>query len=381
MMKEGINCIKVLSELDWWDREKKISNLINQPIDTYVQFLEDALRNHDDANIRNTSMEIYKALGTRAFASLFKLIKDEDPEVRLFTVNILGEIRDSSAQPPLLELIKDPDEMVRTATAETLGKTGDARAVSALRTALDDEPWVAMAAIQAIGEIGGNEALSILYECLEREDLTDFTITSIEKSGNRDSIEKLATFISKTEHVFHRELALDAIIKIAERERVRLRPENLREIMPLLLETMDSQDTDMKKSAFIALCWSEDINGLPYFLSAIDDDELQEYAIDGLLSLGRRAAPAVVEALKETDGDNRSILAKVLVMLGENRALMQFNKDENPDVRTEVALALGSVYSASSVRALLNMLSDPFDEVRFAARTSLGKMKEQKASK
>ncbi len=58
-------------------------------------------------------------------------------------------------------------------------------------------------------------------------------------------------------------------------------------------------------------------------------------------------------------------------MLGENEALLEFKKDENPEVRVEVALALGSVKSATYVRALLKMLSDPYEEVRLAARKSL----------
>ena len=126
------------------------------------------------------------------------------------------------------------------------------------------------------------------------------------------------------------------------------------------------------------MCWSEDARGIPYFIKAIRDEELTEYAIDGLLSTGRKAAPALVEALKDSEGDHRVLLAKVLSMLGENGALIQFKKDEDPGVRTEVAQALGSVNSSTSVRALLKMLSDPFEEVRLAARKSLSALKKEK---
>ncbi len=371
MTKELLELLEGLRSKDWWNRYKVTTELIKHPEEEYIDFLENALRNNEDANIRNAAIEIYKALGSRAFPSIFSLIKDDDHEVRLFSVNILGQIGNKEVMPHLFRTINDPDENVRVASAEALGMIGDESALHALKKTLDDELWVAMAGLQAIGEIGGEEALSIIYDCLEKEEYQDFAITAIAKAGNKHSIKYLTKFLDKTDHVFNKELALEAIVKIAERERVRLRPENFRNFIPIIIETLNSPDFEMKKSAFIALCWSEDINGLPYFIEAIKDNELQEYAIDGLLSIGRKAAPAIVESLKNSDGNHRKILAKVLSMLGENEALLEFKKDENPEVRVEVALALGSVKSATYVRALLKMLSDPYEEVRLAARKSL----------
>jgi HEAT repeat protein len=340
--------------------------------------LAEWLRNHDDALLRNASMETYRALGIRAVDSLSSLLRDDDADVRLFAANILGDIGQAAAFSPLVKALNDPDANVRIASAEALGKIGDENALDALGRKVDDEPWVAMAGIQAIGDIGGEKALDLLYACLDREEYRGFVISAIEKAGNRESIKYLTPFIENPDHVFHRELALEAIIRIAERESIRLKPENFKKLVPMLLEAVSSPDAETRKPAFIALCWSEDARGIPYFIKAIKDEELAEYAIDGLLNTGRKAAPALVEALKDSEGDHRVLLAKVLSMLGENTALIQFRKDEHPGVRTEVAQALGSVNSSTSVRALLKMLSDPFEEVRLAARKSLSALKKEK---
>jgi HEAT repeat protein len=302
------------------------------------------------------------------------LFKDVDTDVRMFAANLLGDIRDASALPTLIQSMDDSDANVRIASAEAMGKIGDEEALPALEKALDDEQWVALSAIQSLGEIGGRKALSILYACLDREEYQGFAITAIKQAGNKDSIKYLTRFIDMPDHIFHRDIALDAIIKIAEKESIRLKPDSLKKIIPMLIDTVKSQDLDSKKSAFIALCWSEDSNGLPFFIDALKEEELLEYAIDGILSLGRKAAPAIVEALKDSREDHRVVLAKVLSMLGEHTALIEFKKDENPELRREVAQALGSVNSATSVRALLKLLSDPFEEVRLAARKSLDRL-------
>ena len=371
MTKKLHKLIEGMSKQDWWSRQKAITDLVKHPEEEYTGSLEKALRNHDNANIRNTAIEVYKALGKRAFTYLFPLLKDKDPEVRLFSANILGEIGDKEALPYLLISIKDADENVRIASAEALGKTGDEEALNGLKKALNDDQWVAMAAIQAIGEIGGKKALNILHDCLHKEEYQGLAITTIGNKGNDQSIKHLTTFIDRPDTMFHRELALEAIIRIAERERFKPGPENFSKLVPVLIDIIKSTNSEVKKSAFIALCWSENIKGLPLFLEAIKDEELLEYAIDGILSIGKSAAPAITETLKGSSGNHRGILAKVLSMLGENGALIHFKKDENPEVRTEVALALGSVNSNTSIRALLKMLSDPFEEVRLAARKSL----------
>lgn len=366
---------KILQKLpgqDWWNRQRVIAGLKAYPEKEYIEYLEDGIRNHEDADIRNTAMEVYRALGAGAFPSLAALLKDADPEVRLFSVNILCEIGDKGAVQLLLSSIRDNDINVRAASAEALGRMGDAGAIGALQEALKDEPWVAMAAVNSIGDIGGEDALDLLYTCLDKEGYEGMTINAIERAGNRESIRYLTACFENSDL---RELALKAIVKIAEKERIRPQPEYFIRLVPLLVEMLGLPDLEMKKYAFMALCWSKDISVIPYLFEALKDEELQEYAIEGLLSIGRIAVCSIVDELKGSAGGHRVILAKVLDMIGEDKALLQFADDQDPEVRTEAALALGALDMERAVRTLASMLSDPHEEVRAAARKSLAGLK------
>ncbi len=361
---------KLLDQLrkgDWWLRQRAITGLMSYPEHKYLGFLEQGIKNHEDADVRNASMEAFRALGPRAFHSLQVLSEDSDPEVRLFAANIFCEIRDEAALPALISLIKDDDINVRAASAEALGKVGDVRALAPLSEALADDFWVATAAINALGDIGGEDALGVLYGCLQRKSYPEITISAIEKAGNRESIKYLTRCIGNEALG---EAALKAIIRISERENVRPQPEYFIRLVPMLIEMLGSKNPDLRKHAFMALCWSRDIMALPYMIEAVREEELQEYALEGLLSIGRKAVCSIVDEIKSSSGSHRVILAKILDMIGESKALLQFADDDDPEVRTEVAFALGSLQMDRANRELKKMLADPNDEVRLAAEKS-----------
>ena len=356
-----------LRDTDWWVRKETIGRLLDYPENMYLSDLEEWLRDGNDALKRNASMEAFKELGERALGFLVRLLKDEDVDVRILSANVLGDIKEPSALGGLIVALKDPDENVRIAVAEALGKIGDERAVAPLGASISDMSWAAMAAIEALGSIGGIKARAVLHKCLENKDYCGIACSALEKAGDRSSIEYLIPLLKK-ENV--RELVLQSIVSIAEREKTALPASLFYGDIDLLVDWLGSRREEIRRAAFIAMSWSNDMRGLPYYLKAFQDDLLLEYAINGLLALGSKAVPEIVETMKKP-GKNNGILAKVLSMIGEKETLMLFANDEDDEVRTEVALAIGSL-RAPEVPETLQMLSgDPVAEVRAAALLSL----------
>jgi HEAT repeat protein len=313
-------------------------------------------------------MEVLRMLGIRAFPSLSALLKDADPEIRLFSVNILHEIGARESLPMLFEAMGDTDINVRAAAAETLGKIRDSRALALLKNAINDEPWVASAAINAIGEIGGGEALDTLYGCLEQEEHRPMAVLAIGKSGSSDSIRRLAPLLKSGILI---ELVLQAVVAISLRERT-LPPEGFfTDIVPVLTELLGTSDSQLRKAAFIALCWSGSGTCMPQIVDAVKDPELQEHALECLMKTGRPAAAQIREALRSSFGPHRVILANMLSTIGESDDMLEFAGDDDPEVRTEVALALGAPGSDRAAATLKKMLTDISEEVRIAAEKSL----------
>ena len=363
---------KILDSLknsDWWSRKAAIESLTAYPEDLYLDVLEQWLRDGSDAHRRNAAMETYRSLGSRALKSLVKLLKDDDPDVRIFSANVIGDIKDTLSVPGLIDALSDPDDNMKIASAESLGKLGDERAIEPLSALIgNSSQWVTMACIEAIGEIGGERAMPILCKCLEGEVQCGMTFAAIENAGDQHFIRQLTPFIDKEDNLS--ELALKAVVNIAVKKGVRPMPSYFMSLVPSLIIMQQSPQYDVKKAAFIALSWAEDIRGLEHFIAAMNNDDLQEYAVRGIISLGKRAVPTVIDELKKPR-PNRVILAKVLSMLGEGTALLMFSRDEDPEVRTEVALAIGELKTTKAKDILLSLAQDEAEEVRAAAGLSL----------
>ena len=368
MQKEPHEIWKVLPKKDWQERQEYITRLTSYPLVEYRAEIEQGIRNDDDADVRNAAMEVYRVLGERGFPSLEALLQESNHEVRLFAVNILCSIADRGTFPLLAEAMSDADVNVRVAAAEALGKIRDERAVVVLENAIDDEPWVAMAAIDALGHIGGEDALRILYHCLEIPDYQEFAITAIGMSGKKESIKYLSGRLNHWQLCEH---ALKAILEIAERENVRPDPEFFMHHMPMILCMLQSADPTTRKAAGKAVCWSRSIDAKQCLMESVSDEDLQEYAVAALLQTGERAICSIVNEIRGSTGPHRVLLVKTLSMLGQNASLLQFAGDSDPEVRTEVALALGSVSLPQAAQTLESMLRDPAEEVRIAAKRSL----------
>lgn len=318
--------LKEIKDTNWWTRKSLIEKLLAFPENLYLETLEAWLRRGDDAFLRNAAMEAYRALGEKAIKALVPLLRDKDTDAKIFAANILGDIKDFKAVPYLIAALSDEDTNVKSAAAEALGKIGDKDSIDALEKALNDDPWMAMACIEALGEIGGSKALSILQRYLEHEEYGPMAFSAIEKAGDKHFIQDLIPFINKDST---REAALKALVAIAEREKVKPLPSYFNLIISILIDLQNSSNAEIKRSAFIALSWAEDIRGLPQLINGLNDDDLREYAINGLIALGKKSVPFILEALKKPDS-NKTLLTKVLTMLGEGNIALKFaDQDKN----------------------------------------------------
>jgi HEAT repeat protein len=352
-----------------WERQGLIDDLLAHPEDGYIPTLEEWLRNGRDAGLRNIAMETYRALGCKAHTSLISLLSDRDADVRVFSASLLGDVNDREAIAGLIGALDDAEVNVRVAAAEALGKIGDEETVCDLASALNGSPWEAMAAIEAIGRIGGDRARQVLEQCIEWEEYLLITCEAIGRAGNRESLRHLE------DHALAGNTGgavVKAMVEIAEREKIRLSSAFLSRMVPILVELQGSPLEDVRRAAFVALSWAEDMRGLPFLIDALDNGELQEYAVCGLIALGEGAADGLADALRKRTG-SRGALAKVLSMTGGVRPLLAFVTDEDAEVRTEAVLAIGSLGTMEAKDALQKLANDTSEEVRTAAKQMLEK--------
>jgi HEAT repeat protein len=116
------------------------------------------LRNDADAVLRNAGLEILKMRGGRGFGLAVELLRVADPDVVLQAVMILDHLKDPRAFEPLRALLDHADPNVVQVAIVGIGHLGDARAIPDLIPFLDREPWVQVAAVEALGDLRSQEA-------------------------------------------------------------------------------------------------------------------------------------------------------------------------------------------------------------------------------
>jgi HEAT repeat protein len=121
--------------------------------------LVDCLRS-DDAAVRNEVIEAMKQLPEEVAPIMQRLLSDPDPDVRIFTVNILESLRHTAVESWLIEVIEnDPHINVCATAVDLLGEVGTEAArepLTRLKNRFGDTPYIQFAADLALKRIREN---------------------------------------------------------------------------------------------------------------------------------------------------------------------------------------------------------------------------------
>jgi len=118
--------------------------------------LVDCLRS-EDAALRNETIETFKQLGHEVDAILQSLLADPDPDMRIFSINILDSQRHAEAESWLIKVIEqDPHVNVCAAAVDLLCEVASEAAVDPLiqlKARFASEPYIQFASDLALKRI------------------------------------------------------------------------------------------------------------------------------------------------------------------------------------------------------------------------------------
>jgi HEAT repeat protein len=149
---------RLLVEADARVREAIFTTLTATSGDAAVNALLPLLRS-EDAGLRNGAIEALSAMPEAVGPRMAALLGDVDPDVRIFTVNLMGELRHPQIADWLLRVLaEDAAVNVVAAAIEVLAEAGSPEHVAALQAAsrrFAADPFIGFAADMAIQRIRG----------------------------------------------------------------------------------------------------------------------------------------------------------------------------------------------------------------------------------
>jgi len=128
----------------------------------------------EDPHVRQVAVETFDAAGpcnNDYLSMLLPRLHDENKDVRVALVSLLGTCKTPEVLPHLLSALNDQDDWVRIRTVEALGHLKAAAAVPHLVQMLDSSnPMLTFKIIDTLGRIGGKIAFRALLGMIDHED-------------------------------------------------------------------------------------------------------------------------------------------------------------------------------------------------------------------
>ncbi len=364
----------------------------------------------EDAAVRNSAMDILREIGSDDVKVLASLLHDTDPDIRIFSADILGTSSSPLAVAMLCDaLATDPEVNVRYQVCVSLGELGSVEAAPALSEALKDEEWVQFAAVEALSKIRAESCVDILLDALQgcSELVSSTIISALGEIGNVRAVPILLRRLDTASGPLCNKI-VKAVVQILGASSLSLfAPKELATFRSYLLVALTDEDEEIVEAALTGLSGLGDeevtraVLKLVIRLDPVREHDLLLSALHCLAAIGyneslreglaseheqvvravvevcgnigcRDCARLMIEAFDRLDRDMQRVAAHHLAHIGDSSDVDFFihllEHTEDPHIIKEAFHFLGVRVSCVEVAPLLlRYIDHPYDDVKEAA--------------
>lgn len=316
---------------------------------------------------------------------LLELTHAEDPMIVADAAQILGRRRTAGAVPELVRLIAHPHDNVSMAAIEALGRIGGRAAVDALIDAVQSRRFFrTFPAVDVLGRSGDPRAIAPLGALLGDDVYALEAARALGRTGDKHAARPLARLLVHPSDTLVRVAAV-ALADLFDRHAERFGPgsavaEALRGAVPVepairrLAQTLGGAEVGEK----IAICRVLGALGAdaaaPVLAPLLDSpSSVADAAAEALKALRREPDALVMAALRRSDSSRRRVLLPLLISRS-NVAIddvVACLDDPDPVVRAMAADALARIGNAAAVPALFARLEESHPAVAQALVSAL----------
>lgn len=351
-----------------------------------VTYMVIPLLREEEAYLRNTAILIIKEIGHRAPELLYKLLKDKDPDVRKFSLDLMADIKKEFDASKIIPLLKDPNSNVRAAAAHALGELGCKEAIPALVEGLKDEEWVVFYVLQSLAQLKAEEAAEQIGEILLNTESALIKAEAIEtlgKIGTEKVVEPLLKYFPVATRDEKQQIVKSLI-------RMGIIPDG-QDLKEEILSIFKEQEWEEKLIALKGIKLTNLIEAIPFIVEeagrldpcCFDYDEKIQTLEETLLSIDSEDELISMIEKNKLKYRAKAFVIKVLGKLKSNKAvpiLIKLLEDQKRDIRIASAKALGEIGGTEVIQPLIKKSIEDHDaNVRKAAIEALGMIRAYEA--
>lgn len=380
--------INSLGDKSWRVRKQAIE-IISYSDDPsiFIPHLIKALGRKGEVELRNASVEALIKIGKHDLDKLIAALRDDDPDVRKFIIDVLGELKEYKTVPYIIDALNDTDQNVVYAAAEALGRIGGKDAVDALiRVLKEGDLWIQHAALDALISLNAFIPEELTTSFLNNRILRKKAIELLGKHGTISSLGVILDLIKERSYG-SMEIAIQACYNLYERlqnSEKQVARKRITEALgsidrDIILPMIHSPVISIRKAVCRILGISSKIEFLGDMVKGVDDD-MRETIIDAVKDMGDAAGPKLIEIFEMVDDIDKAFICTLLGELGYTAAeefLIRNLSHSYGHVRREAAVALAKIGSERAIDHIFNLLNDRFEDVQVFALKALSMLAER----
>lgn len=377
----------LLADLDtssWAVRRAVIGTLARMGTPA-VSPLCDVLRHRRDSEARlAAAVEVLVASAGEVDDCVIALGEDSNPAIVCDAAQVLGRRRSRRAVPLLATLTVHPDDNVAVAAIEALGRIGGGAAVDALLAALGSGNFFRIfPAIDVLGRSGDPSVVTPLLGLLADPFYVTEAARALGRTGQEAAVPALVGLLQRGTDAVMRVAAV-ALVEIHEAQvqrfggarvvqsALRTRPAGA-ELGRRLARCLSGADATEKAALSRLLGWVGGPDAASGLLALLDaEPTVARASANALMELGPEADSPILQALREGDSARRMVL---LPLVARRAAavpdVVACLEDRDPMVRSLAADTLSRIGEPSAVRALFDRLGDDDPRVVQAAAAAI----------
>lgn len=369
---------ELLGDKDWRVRKTVVDGFVRDARNEIINGLLDALADSENAGKRNSATEALIRIGDPTIGLIVgRLRGEQDIDVRLSLVNLIGDLRSPEGFAMLLDLLeKEEDINVASSIVSSLGKYRETSALPQLMRVLrqKEDLWLKFHVIEALGEIGDRASLPAILPLYAEKSLRKPVLEAVGKIADVGTVNFLLRIIAEEEKL--NLTALRALVRIAEAAKPRIVEQSERQLIqhrfresfprekiePLIEHLHATPKREVRQFILKFLGWSGDPRALPVLLMYLGHPETSEVSAQGLIDFGETAVPSILTALQnEQEDDVIALLLRVVDVVAGREAIpsiLFFLDHDNPMIRRLAIESLGEILDPTSIDYLLAKLDD-----------------------
>jgi HEAT repeat protein len=311
--------------------------------------------------------------------AMIALTGDDRPAAVSDAVQVLGRRRAAAATPVLMRLSRHADDNVAVAAIEALGHVGGRAAVESLIEIVDGGNFFrTFPAIDVLGRSGDPRVIEPLSRLLDHPHFAPEAARALGRTGDPEAVAPLVGMAERGGEALVRIAAL-SLADLAERHHERYGRSTAVEDAIRAAAALDGLVRRLDQS--IAAADADEQIAVARVLAAVDSDEavpvlsrlldlpepVASAAADGLHRIGERADAQVIATLRRGDSQRRLALLPQISRRGATDAVLSCLDDGDAAVRAAACDALARIGHAPVVPRLFALLADPSPRAAQAA--------------